>query len=170
MSQPDIYAGPRRDDWRTPKWLRENVREQYEPQWDLAACESSSLGRLGFWSQEESFLTASPGFWTGVGWMNPPFSQAEAFFARVVWVLACQPTLQLVAIYKANLETATWQEHILPTCSWVFAPKGRVAYEEPVTGGVKKSSPQFASLLVGWNVPPPRGIPGTLLLVRASSD
>lgn len=165
MTQPAIFDGPRRDDWRTPAWLRDLIKDQYEIFWDLAACRESSLGYNNY-SAEQSFLEGDGIGWANIAWLNPPFSLAEKFFERVADTMRCAPSTRLLAIYKANLETETWQKHILPTCSWVFAPRGRIAYDEPVSGGVKKSSPQFASLLIGWNVPPPKGVPGTLLITK----
>lgn len=161
--QPAIFAGPRRDEWRTPKWLREKVKHQYDVATDLAACRDSTLSPTSFYTKDVSFL-ASAMPWRGVAWMNPPFSEAEAFFAQVEKFMRLWPNLQLVAIYKANLETAAWQKYILPSCSWVFAPSRRVAYEPPP--GAEKSGPQFASLLIGWNVPVIRGVEGHALIVK----
>ena len=165
LASDALIAEPCRDSWRTPGWLRELIREQYRPRWDLAACEESSLGSEGFFSAENSFLS-SHGLWTDVAWMNPPFSRAEEFYGKIVTTLDRLRTAQLVSIYRGNLELVVWQKHILPTCSWVFAPSRRIAYEEPVGGGVKVSSPRFGSLLVGWNVPIVHSIPGHALVVK----
>lgn len=162
MTQPAIYAGPRRDDWRTPDWLREKILAQYNPLIDLAACAESSLAPFHY-SASNSFLSQERLAWEDVAWLNPPFSKAELFYRRVAHEMKKAPR-KLVSIYKANLETAVWQDAILPSCSWVFAPRGRVAYEHP--DGLAGDKPQFGSLLIGWNVPLIRDVSGVALIVK----
>ena len=159
MTAPAIYAGPRSDEWETPAWIFNPLHDQYRFAVDLAATKHNT--KTYKWL--DSFLTAP--FWDGVGWCNPPFSLASEFFAEI----ATQSNLhsaQCVAIYKsANMETKSWR-HIFSSCSWIAHPHKRVNY---LVDGVEGKGAQFASAVIGWNVPPPR-VPWkhTLLRVEAS--
>lgn len=147
-----IHEGPRSDLWRTPKSLRDILMAQYFFDCDLAACSKSSLA-IKFYSD---FLHEENSFTHLHCWLNPPFSQALAFFEH-----ASLHIPKLVGIYKTNFETEVWQRVLFPKIDWLFCPDKRIAYEAPE--GIKASSPQFCSVLFGWGTEPVRGIEGYLL-------
>jgi hypothetical protein len=96
-------------------------------------------------------------------WMNPPFSKAKQMFEHFFKVVN-----KGVTIYRCdNMETAVWQEVILPNASWIFIPKGRVSYTPFETGDMRKGAgTRFPSALIGYNVPKPTNLEGTLLEVK----
>ena len=87
-------------------------------------------------------------------WMNPPFSKAFKMFEHFFKVVE-----KGVCIYRCdNLETKIWQDVILKNATWIFIIKGRVHYE-----GMEGKGSRFPSALIGYNVPPPKGLKGVTL-------
>ena len=147
----DIYAGSRCDEWGTPQELWDKLNKQYNFTIDLAASAENTKCD-SYLAKDNSFLDWDFGDLFGhVFWLNPPFSLSHAFFTHLNMLGSkCG-----VAIYKAsNTETKTWQEQIFKSATWVHFLAKRINYE-----GSGKSAP-FPSALIGYNVPPPVGIPG----------
>lgn len=153
-----IFEGKRSDYWQTPDSLYATLNSQYAFGVDLACNDTNNKAFL--------FLhDALPENWVAfcehrTAWLNPPFSKAYEFFEK----LREESTkgLKCVAIYKnTGLETATYQDCILPFASWIFIIRGRTNYFDPSEPD-KKNVP-FGSILIGYNVPPPHGIEGTLV-------
>jgi hypothetical protein len=141
-----------RDDWRTPRWLWDRLNEQYNFTTDCAANETNHLtdhwfGEDGTEHGEVHILTPK------VAWCNPPFSNAKMLAEH--WVRY----IRRVGIYRAdNMETAVWQEIILPNVDWVFLPKGRINY-----AGHEGKGAMFPSCIFGSGVPAPEDLQGIVL-------
>ena len=147
VEQAAIYRGPRSDLWETPSWLWKQLDEQYAFSCDLAA-NASNTKRPTYFSEDRSFL-ACDGF-LGVAWLNPPFSLAAPFFCKLE-ALSKRGT-RTVAIYKSgNMETMAWR-YIFGAASWIVQPDKRINYARD---GVEMKGVQFASALIGFNVPEP---------------
>jgi hypothetical protein len=144
---------PDRDTWETPQWLFDILDKQYS--FDLDCCASGKNSKCSMWTSDfEDFMKERLDV---KAWMNPPFSKAKQMFEHFFKV-----TFEGVAIYRCdNLETEIWQKVILPNATWIFIPNKRIAYE-----GMNGSGSRFPSALIGYNVPEPIMLQGTLLRVK----
>lgn len=158
--QPNIYKGPRTDEYETPDWIINPLREQYDFACDLAATRENKKAPTYF-AANASFLDGY-GAWNGIAWCNPPFSLATQFFEAIA--KAAHQGARCVCIYKsANMETVAWR-HIFSACAWIAQPHQRVNYI--VDGKAAKAGVQFPSAVIGFNVQRPIvPWPHTLLLV-----
>jgi len=139
-----------RDNWQTPQALFNELNNQYKFDRDCCAIRKNAKC-LKYYSD---FLEIGMSDIHLRGWMNPPFSKALEMFKHFFKVVPMG-----VAIYRCdNLETAIWQDIILPNCDWILIPKGRISYE----GKTGKGS-RFPSALIGFGLPPPKGIKGQIL-------
>jgi len=145
-----IYSGARCDSWRTPDSLWNKLHGRYHFTCDLAASDENakvkrnSAKNPGYFTESRSSLDVD---WQKfiTCWLNPPFSNAEPFFKK------CD-NARVVAIYKAtNLETALWQDVILPMAAWVCFLRGRLNYAN--ADNVVMRGVPFGSALIGFNVP-----------------
>ena len=141
-----------RDMWETPQELWDKLDKQYSFKFDCCA-DTKNTKTKAF---AKDFLQHNLKTTGRVCWMNPPFSVAwkmfEHFFGNVE---------RGVAIYKCdNLETGLWQKVILPNASWLFIPNNRISYDGLDGGGVR-----FPSALIGFNVPKPKNLKGTVLFI-----
>lgn len=141
-----------RDEWQTPQWLFDLLDTQYRFNFDCCATEENSkcffhpLDFLDYKKNSEDMC-----------WMNPPFSKATEMFKHFFKVVG-----KGVAIYRCdNIETKIWQEVIFPNASWVLIPNKRIAYE-----GMDGKGSRFPSALIGFNVPTPNFVEGTILKVE----
>ena len=76
-----------------------------------------------------------------------------------------------VAIYRCdNFETKIWQNIILPNCSWVFIPKGRVSYHLARDIANGRNGSRFPSALIGLNVDQPKNLKGVCLKLKGNGD
>ena len=146
-----------RDVWRTPQELFVNLDMQYNFTHDCCAMEDGSDSRCNVWSYD--FLKTDDFWTTDVCWMNPPFSKAKEMFEHFFKVVG-----KGVCIYRCdNMETAVWQDVILPKAAWILIPKGRISYE-----GFEGKGARFASALIGYNVPPPEHVVGKVLYLSCN--
>ncbi len=158
VEQPNIYKGPRTDEYVTPGWIIDPLEDQYGFDLDLAANGANNKAK-DFYSRRRSFLEANM-FWGGVAWCNPPFSLASQFFEKIS--KAAKDGMKCVAIYKsANMETAAWR-NIFESVDWIAQPFKRVNY---VINGQTAKGVQFASAVIGFNVDPPK-VPWPHALLR----
>lgn len=155
-------AGSKIDNWRTPDYLFKPLHTEYEFELDVAADHLNKKVPAHF-TEENSALDD---YWGARRFfMNPPFSQALAFFYKLNLEVACNSTG--VALYRCdNLETKVWQEAIFPYCDWIFILSPRVQYVHPE--GKQKHGVKFGSALIGYGVPPPTNLKGTLLWMKNS--
>lgn len=138
-----------RDEWETPQWLFDRLKNQYDITFDCCATKNNTKTKE---FSKEDFQDIREV--KGIAWMNPPFSKAYSMFKRFFKVVH-----KGVAIYRCdNFETKIWQEIIFPNASWVFIPNKRIAYE-----GMTGSGSRFPSALIGLNVPIIESLKGTTL-------
>lgn len=141
-----------RDDWETPNEMFENLNKQYKFNFDCCASEQNH--KLKNWTNDFTNLT----YIDRVCWMNPPFSKAGEMFEHFF-----KSVSRGIAIYRCdNFETRIWQDIIFKNCSWILIPKGRVTYQynKDIRNG---KGCRFPSALIGFNVPIPKHIKGTIL-------
>ena len=143
-----------RDEWQTPQKLWDQLNNQYSFTFDCCANEENTKCN-SFSSDFKMDLDIISK--EDICWMNPPFSKAremfDCFFINI---------RKGIAIYRFdNPETKLWQEVIFPKATWIFIPKGRVNYENLEGHGAR-----FPSALIGFNVPYPKGVEGTIFTVK----
>ena len=145
-----IYEGSRSDEWGTPRDLLDALGLKADRLDVLDVCASADNHKFpGYWTKEDDCLSRD---WPKEQWiwMNPPFSQAHAFFKKAVKEAA--RGCWIVCIYKAsNMETKTWQELILPHASSILILKGRTNY---VTGAERSDNVPFGSAIIYFNAVP----------------
>ncbi len=149
-TQPNIYAGPRSDEYETPSDIFDPLHRQYLFSVDLAGTLKNRKVTEHF-SADRSFLDAEILNVFHTHWCNPPFSLAEEFFAKIA--AHAKRGVPIVCIYKSgNMETKIWR-HIFSACTWIAQPHKRVNYL--VDGVAPKGGAQFASAIIGFNVADP---------------
>lgn len=144
-----------RDDWETPQWLFDLLNEQYHFEFDCCSTKENSK-TVCFCNDFLSVISKDVNCW-----INPPFSKAKEMLEHFFKVIK-----KGVAIYRCdNMETKIWQEIILKNASWIFIPKGRVAYSynEKLRGG---KGARFPSALIGLNLPVIKNIDGITLFLK----
>lgn len=125
---------PIRDSWLTPSWIFDPLHKQYTFEYDC--CAQVDNTKCKYYSNNFETIDIV----TGMAWMNPPFSLAYKMFEHFFRVV-----IKGIAIYRCdNLETALWQDIILPKASWIFIPNKRVNYE-----GLDGEGVRFPSALIG---------------------
>lgn len=140
-----------RDSWETPKWLFDKLNEQYKFSFDC--CANYNNTRCPEFSDDFEELDYRD-LENSISWMNPPFSKAYVMFKHFFRAIT-----KGVAIYRCdNMETKIWQEIIFPNATWIFIPNKRIAYE-----GMNGKGSRFPSALIGFKVPIPIGLNGTIL-------
>lgn len=145
-----------RDRWETPQELFDIMKANYDMTFDC--CASGENSKCITWAFD--FESYDPEDLYGVCcWMNPPFSQAERMFKHFFHAVE-----KGVAIYRCdNMETKVWREIIFPNASWIWIPPYRVCYK-----GIDSNwdRPVFGSALIGYNVPVPSDVKGTVIKLR----
>lgn len=148
---------PERDLWQTNQELWDKLDQEYCFGFDCCANSENSKcdnwsGKFELWNKKklEGYIC----------WMNPPFTKAKSMFEHFFKVVE-----RGVAIFRCdNMETKVWQEVILKNATWVFIPKGRIAYTPFDTGDMRKGmGTRFPSALIGFNVESPKELNGCLL-------
>lgn len=144
------YKGPRLDNWATPPELIEALKRTVGINFDLASNGANSVCEECF---EHPFADALALPWPQAYtcFLNPPFSQANAFFRK-----AAEETkngVRLVALYKSNnLEIDTWQSWILPHAQWILMLNKRTAFVPPSNYEGEEHGPGFSCALIFFNV------------------
>lgn len=152
--KPGKYQGPRLDDWSTPDPLIEIIAKLTGATFDLACEEHNRRFPNGFIHPRQDALLLD---WPTdqVGFLNPPFSQAKPFFEKAAserWRGA-----KLMALYKSNnLETATWQEWILPNADWILLLNKRTRFIPPPHFDGEEHGPGFSCALISYGLPATR--------------
>ena len=148
-----------RDLWQTNQELFDLLDSQYEFTFDCCASqENKKCPKFtdDFLSRQKDYLKDN------ICWMNPPFSKSKEMFEHFFKVVK-----RGVSIFRIdNPETKVWQDIIFPNASWIFIPKGRVSYttfDIDMRGG---NGTRFPSALIGFNVPTPNFVEGTILKVE----
>jgi len=147
-------------DWGTPSELFDKLNAQYG--FDIDLCSNESNKKCG--TEVQQLENFDQELVYKVGWINPPFSKI-----RQMLRIALSLKFPVVGIYRCdNLETETWQDIIFSKCDWVLFLKGRVRYEDPVSGD--RTSPMFPSALFGKGVKPPEDFFGKLIKLTRIAD
>ena len=155
---------PERDLWETSQWLFDKLNKQYNFTFDCCATSKNTKCKRYSSNFESTILyPVDVNIMKEVCWMNPPFSKVLKMFKTFFSIVT-----KGVAIYRCdNMETKVWQKVILPNCSWVFIPKGRISYTPFETGNMRNGMrTRFPSALIGVGVQPPRNIEGIILVPK----
>lgn len=154
MTKIGKYKGPRLDNWGTPPELIDALKRTVGINFDLASDGANAVCEECF---EHPFADALELPWPKdrVCFLNPPFSQANAFFRK-----AAEETKKgagLVALYKSNnMETDTWQNWILPHAALVLLLNRRTAFVPPKDYQGEEHGPGFSCALIFYNLTIPR--------------
>lgn len=152
--KPGKYQGPRLDNWGTPDKIVNLVATLTGATFDLACEEHNRRFPNGFIHPHQDAL-ALPWPKDQVCFLNPPFSQAADFFQKAAserW-----RGVKLMALYKSNnLETATWQDWILPNADWFLFLNQRSRFIPPPDFEGDLHGPGFSCALISFGIPATR--------------
>jgi phage N-6-adenine-methyltransferase len=149
------YKGPRLDNWGTPPSIIDALKATVGINFDLA---SNGLNAKCEDFFEHPFADALNLAWPTdrICFLNPPFSQANAFFWRAA-IETSVAGVKLVALYKSNnMETETWQKWILPHANSVLLLNRRTAFVPPSDYKGDEHGPGFSCALIFYNLTIPR--------------
>jgi len=148
-----------RDDWETPDVLFNKLNKQYN--FDFDCCATKENTKCELFSNQFHVSSDKLKYNNFVCWMNPPFSNAKLMFEHFF-----NSVRKGVAIYRCdNLETKIWQEIILPSCDWIFIPKGRIYYQYNTELRQGKGA-RFPSAFIGKGVGLPKFFDGIVLFPK----
>jgi hypothetical protein len=132
-----------RDEWCTPPWLL-NIIRQFKPiGFDPCSNSASFVGAActnnGRDGLEMSWLDK------GLVFVNPPYSKGKFYkFCNKMTEEAARGAEIIALVPVSNVETKAWQEHLWHADAWCF-PKKRINF---FMDGVEKRGVNFASALV----------------------
>jgi phage N-6-adenine-methyltransferase len=142
-----VFAPPS-DEWNTPDWLLELVRQIAPIGLDPCSNPTSTVGARVSFTREEDGLTKPWADILGPGelaFVNPPYSQGN--LRR--WVEKCANEAaagaEVMALLPANTSTSWCQTHVFWGARATCFLNRRVQFVGPVTG-----SPRIDSLIVHW--------------------
>lgn len=155
---------PERDLWETKQELWDKLNKKYF--FDFDCCANLKNNKCSLWSEDFKSVKKEDIMYMSC-WMNPPFTRAFEMFEHFFKVVR-----KGVAIYRCdNIETKIWQEVILKNATWIFIPKGRIAYTPFDTGNMRNGmGTRFPSALIGFNVIPIDFLEGTTLFIGGCND
>lgn len=81
--------------------------------------------------------------WEGRVWLNPPYSDAEPWLAKMA------EHKSGTALIFARTETAAWQRHVFTAAHRIFYPAGRIAFCLP--DGTQKSGAGAPSAFISYS-------------------
>jgi len=118
------YFSSGKDDWGTEQALYDRLCQEFA--FDLDVCASEQNAKCPVYLTEE--MDALSIDWWGTVFMNPPFSKAKAFLAKMVKELMLGHIDTGVAVVAARTDTEAWH---MASCyaGEVRYLKGRVSYE-----------------------------------------
>lgn len=154
MNQIDLIEQPPvpvdvRDKWQTPVDLFALLDSRYHFIIDLAASRENAKCERCFTEEDDCTVMSWPRSDEGWCFLNPPFSQMALFMAKVHDEHRLGSNV-VVVMPGHRHEQGWFHRYVLPVASKVMVPFGRIAYYNP--DGVKKSSPEFPSFVVEYNV------------------
>jgi DNA N-6-adenine-methyltransferase (Dam). len=133
MSDMEFVQKSKKDVWQTPEELWAPIDTRDEITLDPCAGPETMIGQANYRVEKgHNGLTKN---WAGVIWLNPPFSNKEA------WLAKAQKEYEHDKIRRAYIVTpdstdvkSWWHEQLAEFCDWVWFPKGRIDYVNPETG------------------------------------
>ena len=135
-----------RDDWRTPPALMRTWLDRWRFTGDACADAVNTWAQVWI-DQRTDALRAS---WEGLGprvWMNPPYSQANAFMRRARTVSA-DLGVQVVALVPSTMDVRWFHEDAAPFASELWFFRGRISFVDPVTIKPTSGNPVGSVLVV----------------------
>jgi phage N-6-adenine-methyltransferase len=152
-----------RDEWQTPKWLFDQLNNEYHFNVDAAATYGNHLCEGFFTKINPDALSIN---WYSAAnfrqrfWLNPPYSKIAAFMNK-----AYEESLKgatVVCLIPARTDTRYWHDYCMKASEIRFIKK-RVKFDNPAApAGLKISSATFPSAVVifdermrrdNWNNP-----------------
>jgi hypothetical protein len=124
-----------RDDWRTPVWVLDLVRQVFGGPIQLDPCADSDMlyqfAQRNF-TKEVSALTPDAPWHVGTKpttiFMNPPYSQALAFNRRLITKL--RPNDEAIVLMAARTDTAKWRS-LADAGPVLCLVNGRIQFDDP---------------------------------------
>jgi phage N-6-adenine-methyltransferase len=139
-SNTSVHFSHHRDDWETPQELFNQLHAEFQFTVDVAASpENAKCARY--------FTRADDGLrqdWSGVAWMNPPYSAISTWMAKAYEPAKAGTTV--VCLVPARTDTRWWHTWVGPYAEYRFLP-GRVQFV-----GAESGAP-FPSVVVVFKPP-----------------
>ncbi len=134
-----------KDLWQTPIALFKALDQEFDFDVDICASEDNALCHA-FFTVEESALKMKWRNYGGGQFINPPYSQTQAFMERAA-EQAKLHNITVVALVNANTDTQ-WFSDAVKTANEVRLLTGRVAFVKP--NGKKASGNPKGQCLIIW--------------------
>ncbi len=120
---------PHGDNWRTPRWLFDEVQDMLCVIFDTDPCapQGNPLGtRVHYTAQDNGLDPAN--LWYGDVFLNPPFSDIEPWVARA----AKEHNGRTVAVLvPARTDQEWWQRWVVPRASTLIFFRNRIRFVAP---------------------------------------
>lgn len=124
-------ATNRKDHWQTPQELLDLIHEEIDL--DPCAGKGTDIGTFNF---TQNGLTVS---WYGVVFVNPPFSEKEAWLEKAVKSAREGMAKVVYVVTPDSTDTKSWwHEFIAPNARYIWFSEGRIDYVDPETGEQEK--------------------------------
>lgn len=133
-----VHFSSGKDDWATPQDLFDKINAKFGPFTLDAAASSKNTKCPNFWTEKSNSLRK---IWSGHGkvWLNPPYSQSNAFLKKAYE--ESQDGCRVVCLIPARTDTKRWHNYVMKAKE-VHLIEGRVKF----VGG--KASAPFPSAIV----------------------
>lgn len=120
---------PHGDNWRTPRWLFEEVQDMLGVTFstDPCAADGNPLGTHFHYTARDNGLDPA-NLWYGDVFLNPPFSDIEPWVERA----AKQHNGRTVAaLVPARTDQQWWERWVVPRASSLIFFRNRIRFEAP---------------------------------------
>lgn len=142
----------KKDNWRTPKKLFEELNKEFHFTVDAAADESNHLC-ANWWGPQSPIPDSLQHNWKGeICWLNPPYSMVKEFVEKAT-IEAISHDVKTVMLVPARTDTKWWHSFVWDTKNNKFYDfvevrflKGRVKFEDE--NGAAKNSAPFPSVIL----------------------
>lgn len=116
-----VMSSSKSDEWYTPVWLMDRLREEFNFTLDAAACKTSHIVDR-YYSIDNDGLSKD---WTGeTVFCNPPYSNISK------WVQKFSETDGVVvALVPVRAGTGYWSKYVYPYAKEILIFRGRIKFE-----------------------------------------
>lgn len=112
------------DDWSTPQYIVDRWAAAVGP-FDLdPCCRPETAKAPKFYTIEDDGLVQ---LWFGLVWVNPPYSQPKRWVEKAVAETARDPTIGVVMLLPAAIDTHWFHDLVVPHARVVFV-RGRIRF------------------------------------------
>ena len=114
-----------RNNWRTPRWLFDQLDAEFHFELDAAADSANALKSRYLWD-----ALALPEWPGDVVWLNPPYGNCLAPFVRKAWEQA-QLGKTVVALIPFRCRAAWWHDSVIGKAIEVRCVRKRIKFDTP---------------------------------------